>query len=112
MFKLTLPTDVDGEREQFFSDPCRARERLHDIDPDRDWDDAKIEQVPGQVVTLLVDMAFQPTDDEMEWAKLDYLPTPEVPYPDEEWIWERCAIRRLDQIDGVRYMTVIDEAPR
>ena len=63
---------------------------------------------------MLVDADYYPTTDDRELAFQSYIPTPEIPQADEEWIAEEVAMERISKhVEGVKYVQVIDtEFPR
>ena len=52
------------------------------------------------LVTIKVKVQVEPTSEERTAVCASYEPTPEVPEPDEEWICEEIAMRRLDSVPG------------
>ena len=62
------------------------------------------------IVTLEVIADIEPTKRERAIAVLQYQPTPESPTPDDEWICEEVALRRVSEAfeSCLRNATVTD----
>ncbi len=60
-------------------------------------------------VTVKVDLMISPTDEELTKARQAYEPTAESPEPDEDWLAEEVAMKRLEQVKGVVQLTCTDE---
>lgn len=65
----------------------------------------------SHLVTVEVEMSVHPSKEEREFAVQDWVGLREVgdpQEPDEEWIRETVAMRRLSVVRGTRDMTCID----
>ena len=60
------------------------------------------------IVSVKVRIQVDPSPEERLDVARSYEPTPEVPEPDEEWICEEIAMRRLDEIKGVIGQDVLE----
>ena len=62
----------------------------------------------GRRVTLEVEIEVEPTRQERQEVVGSYEPTEESPEPDDEWILEEVAMRRLDNVPGLVGQIVIE----
>ena len=53
------------------------------------------------LVTIKAKVQVEPSKAERVEVVTAYEPTPEEPEPDEEWICEEVAMRRLDSVPGI-----------
>lgn len=60
------------------------------------------------LVTIKAKIQVEPTSEERSTVRASYEPTPEAPEPDEEWICEEIAMRRLDNLPGIIGQDVVE----